>query len=160
LLLWLTSGVFAVGSGDEPQAPSPGAKSTTATRGAPINQTYTVDGIRRTALIYLNTMPVRATGAPLLFVFHGHGGTAQFVARRFRLHELWPEAIVVYMQGMPGVPGITDQAGERNGWQKNPGEVGDRDLKFVDTALAEILEKYFVNSRRIYALGIQTARGL
>jgi polyhydroxybutyrate depolymerase len=143
----------AGGSAARAQAPSSAVKSTAATRGAPVNQTYMVDGVRRTALIYLNTLPVRATGLPVLFVFHGHGGTAQFVARRFRLHELWPEAIVVYMQGLPGVAGITDQAGEKPGWQKNPGEVGDRDLKFVDVALADVLKKGFVDSRRIYALG-------
>lgn len=152
-LLLLMRGGGAVGSAAGSQAPSLNAKSIAATRAEPINQTYTVDGTRRTGLIFPNTASAPATGTPLVFVFHGHGGTAQFVARRFRLHELWPQAIVVYMQGLPGVAGITDQAGEKPGWQKNPGEVGDRDVKFVDVALAEIQKQYKVDAHCIYALG-------
>src|SRR5689334_3800197 len=67
------------------------------------NVTITVDGLQRTALIFTSSSPPPATGTPLLLVFHGHGGTAQIVARRLRLHELWPQAIVAYLQGLPGV---------------------------------------------------------
>ena len=98
-------------------------------------ETFTVDGVERQALVYSNSKPESTASAPVVFVFHGHGGTAQYVARRFRIHELWPSAVVVYMQGIPGVKGITDSEGTLNGWQKAPGDVGDRDLKFFDAAL-------------------------
>lgn len=114
---------------------------------------FTVDGVERQALLFPNSKPAAAAGAPVVFVFHGHGGTAQYAARRFRIHELWPEAVVVYMQGIPGVKGITDAEGTRNGWQKAPGEVGDRDLKFFDAALERVQKKYKTDPNRVYVLG-------
>jgi len=116
-------------------------------------ETFAIDGMERQAVVYPNVTPGPASGAPVVFVFHGHGGTARNVARRLRIHELWPEAVVVYMQGAPGVQGITDPEGKRNGWQKSPGEVGDRDLKFFDAALDRIQKKYKTDPDRVYALG-------
>jgi len=116
-------------------------------------ESFTVDGVERQALVYPNSKPTPAAGAPVVFVFHGHGGNAQNAARRFRIHELWPEAVVVYMQGIPGVQGITDPEGSRNGWQKNPGELGDRDLKFFDAALELARKKYKADPNRVYVLG-------
>src|SRR5512138_2200728 len=104
----------------------------TSVSGEATNLTVNVGGGERTALIFANSSPTPPTGAPLVLVFHGHGGTAQFVARRLRLHELWPQAIIAYLQGLPGVAGITDPEGKRNGCQKNPGEMDDRDVRFVD----------------------------
>ena len=42
-------------------------------------------GQRRTALVYRNTASVPKTSAPLLLVFHGHGGRVEGTARRFNL---------------------------------------------------------------------------
>ena len=120
---------------------------------APVNQTYTVDGQRRMALIYPNSATAPKTGAPLLLVFHGHGGRVEGTARRFNLQQLWPEAVVVYLQGLPGVVGITDAEGKLPGWQKNPGELGDRDVKFVDAVLEQIQKQYKTDPQRVYALG-------
>jgi polyhydroxybutyrate depolymerase len=117
------------------------------------SENFTVDGVERQALVYPNSKPASTAGAPVVFVFHGHGGTAQYAARRFRIHELWPEAVVVYMQGIPGVQGITDSEGKLNGWQKAPGEVGDRDLKFFDAALERMRTKYRTDPNRVYVLG-------
>jgi len=115
--------------------------------------TVTVGGAERTALVFRNSSPAPPSGAPLVLVFHGHGGTAQFVARRLRLHELWPQAIVAYLQGMPGVAGITDAEGKRNGWQKNPGELDDRDVRFTDALFSELEKRYKVDASRVYAVG-------
>ena len=119
----------------------------------PQTQTFTIDGQERRALIYPNSALAPRSGAPLVFVFHGHGGTAQFAARRFHIEELWPEAVVAYMQGLPGVPGITDPEGTRTGWQKKPGELNDRDVKFVDATLEHIEKQFKTDPNRIYALG-------
>ena len=108
----------------------------------PKAETFTIEGTERQALVYANKQAAPKEGAPLLLVFHGHGGQAQFAARRFRLHELWPQAVVVYLHGIPGVEGITDKAGAKSGWQKNPGELQDRDLKFVDAVLAHMAQKF------------------
>jgi polyhydroxybutyrate depolymerase len=116
-------------------------------------ETFTIDGMERQAIVYSNAKPAPGAGAPVVFVFHGHGGTAQNVARRLHIHELWPEAVVVYLQGVPGVQGITDPEGKLNGWQKSPGEVGDRDIKFFDAALERIQKKYKTDPNRVYVLG-------
>ncbi len=116
-------------------------------------ETFTIDGVERHAIVYPNAKSAPGAGAPVVFVFHGHGGTAQNVARRLRIHELWPEAVVAYLQGVPGVQGITDPEGKRNGWQKSPGDVGDRDIKFFDAALERIQKKYKTDPNRVYVLG-------
>ncbi|HLF83932.1 MAG TPA: esterase [Blastocatellia bacterium] len=119
----------------------------------PTRETFTVDGVERQAVVYPNARPAPGAGAPVVFMFHGHGGTAQNVARRLRIHELWPEAVVVYMQGIPGVVGIRDPEAARNGWQKSPGDVGDRDIKFFDAALDRIQRKYKTDPNRVYVIG-------
>ncbi|HJZ68129.1 MAG TPA: prolyl oligopeptidase family serine peptidase [Blastocatellia bacterium] len=125
----------------------------TSSRGQSETETFTIDGKERHAVVFARSTPIAGRGAPVVFVFHGHGGNAQNAARRFRVHELWPEAVVVYMQGEPGVQGITDPEGKLNGWQKNPGELGDRDIKFFDAALERIQKKYVTDPNRMYVLG-------
>jgi polyhydroxybutyrate depolymerase len=121
--------------------------------GAAHTESFVIAGVERQAIVFENSKPMGTAGAPVVFVFHGHGGNAQNAARRFSIHELWPEAVVVYMQGIPGVQGITDPEGTRNGWQKNPGELGDRDLKFFDAALELAQKKYKADPNRVYVLG-------
>ncbi len=53
-------------------------------------------------------------------------------------HKHWPEAIVVYMQGLNTPGALTDPDGKRPGWQKTFGDQGDRDLKFFDAVLATL----------------------
>ena len=113
-------------------------------------QTFTVAGQTREALVFGKKTNV---AAPLVLCFHGHGGRAQQAARRWGIHTLWPEAIVVYLQGLPGVVGITDKEGRLPGWQKNPGEQADRDVQFTDAVIAQIRKDYQIDDRRLYAVG-------
>ena len=118
----------------------------------PETLTWTVDGLERQALVYLpkdgNTEP-----APLVFGFHGHGGSMYNADRSFGLQNHWPEAIVVYMQGVPTPGALTDPEGKRNGWQSVVGDQNDRDLKFFDAVLKTVREKYKVDDTRIYSTG-------
>lgn len=116
-------------------------------------QTFTVAGQARTALVYKNSVAAPAAGAPLIIAFHGHGGRAEFGARKFCFQELWPEAVVAYPQGLTGVQGITDAAGEKSGWQKNPGEQDDRDVKFFDVLLEQMQKQFKIDPKRIYVMG-------
>jgi polyhydroxybutyrate depolymerase len=118
----------------------------------------TVDGVTREALV---AWPSKASeaAAPLVFVFHGHGGTARNAARSMPLHEHWPEAIVVFPQGLPTPGALTDPQGKENGWQKSAGAQGDRDLKFFDALLAELKRGHRVDARRIYATGHSNGGG-
>lgn len=121
--------------------------------GGVVQKTFTVDGVERTAIVYANSAPASKTGAPVVFFFHGHGGTSQFIDRRYQLHTLWREAVCVYPQGLTGVQGITDPEGKKTGWQKNPGELGDRDVKFFDAMLAELQKEYKIDASRVYVMG-------
>jgi polyhydroxybutyrate depolymerase len=108
--------------------------------------------LTREANVYLPEKPGDAP-LPVVFGFHGHGGTSQQAARSYRLHEAWPEAIVVYMQGVPTPGRLTDPEGKRPGWQHDPGDHNDRDLKFFDAVLATLRERYKVDEDRVYATG-------
>ena len=113
---------------------------------------WTVDGVTREALVFA---PVSATTrpTPVVFAFHGHGGTMWQAALSFRIHKLWPEAVVVYMQGLNTLGRLTDPDGKKPGWQSAPGEQGDRDLKFFDAVLTSLRAAFKVDDRHIYATG-------
>jgi polyhydroxybutyrate depolymerase len=119
---------------------------------------FTVGGVARTALIYVPAS-AKINPTPLVFVFHGHGGSAQQAEKSFHIERDWPEAIVVYMQGLPTVGQITDPQGTRAGWQAAVGDNGDRDLKFFDAVLARVKLDYDVDAKRIYATGHSNGGG-
>lgn len=120
--------------------------------------TWTVDGVGREALVYVPAK-VPASGTPLVFAFHGHGGSASQASRSFHLHEAWPEAMVVYPQGLPTVGQLTDPSGKRAGWQGYAGVEKDRDLRFFDVMLADLRKRHPVDAKRIYATGHSNGGG-
>ncbi len=78
-------------------------------------------------------------------------GTSQLM----RIQTIWPEAIVVYPQGL-NTPSHVDPQGNKPGWQveKNQSDgVGNRDLDFFDAMVATMRQKYTVDDDRIYATG-------
>lgn len=125
--------------------------------------TLQVEGVTREAWIYVPPasnppQDSEKQPLPLLFAFHGHGGQARRLVQRFGLQEHWPEAIVVYMQGLP-TPGKYDPEGRRPGWQHRAGEHNDRDLKFFDRLLAQLRSEHPIDNRRIYATGHSNGGG-
>jgi polyhydroxybutyrate depolymerase len=113
---------------------------------------WTVDGVQREALVFPPTKPSKK--APVVFAFHGHGGNMHFAARGMAFQNFWPEAIIVYPQGLPAPTLFPEQEKRlRPGWQRDPGALGDRDLKLVDTILRTLHDQYAIDDRRIYATG-------
>ncbi len=110
---------------------------------------WKVEGTAREALVVAGSRE----GAPVVFAFHGHGGTMQHAARTFAIEKHWPEAVVVYPQGLPTPGRLSDPEGKRPGWQHGVGEQGDRDLKFFDAMLATLREKHAIDEKRVYATG-------
>ena len=105
---------------------------------------WQVDGVTREAIVYAPASPA-PEGAPLILSFHGFGDNM----RNFQytnVHAAWPEAIVVYFQGLERRRGLL-------GWQVEPGADGDRDLRLVDVALRSLREAYRIDDDRIYATG-------
>lgn len=125
---------------------------TLLTGAEPITRKWSVDGVNRDGLV---AIPEKAkeSPAPVVFVFHGHGGTAKHAARTFHLHSEWPEAIVVYLQGLNTPGRLTDPEGKKPGWQHRAGEQNDRDLKFFDVVLKSLRDDYQVDDKRIYSTG-------
>lgn len=118
---------------------------------APVEKAWTVDGATRKALIHVPSGTGKSP-TPVVFAFHGHGGTMQSAARNFGYEKLWPEAVVVYMQGLP-TPGRYDPDGKKAGWQKITGDQKDRDLKFFDLVLATLKKDYKIDEKRVYVTG-------
>jgi polyhydroxybutyrate depolymerase len=118
----------------------------------PIPTKWNVEGVEREALIFLPSTSAKEK-APVIFAFHGHGGNMHFAASGMAFQNYWLEAIIVYPQGLP-TPGIVmDFEGTKPGWQREVGQQGDRDLKFVDTILTSLRQKYSIDENRIYATG-------
>lgn len=118
----------------------------------PTRREWTVDGVTREGLVAAPAS-AKTSPAPVIFAFHGHGGTTRHAARTMPYYTLWPEAIVVYLQGLNTPGHITDPDGKRTGWQRTAGDQNDRDLKFFDAALASLKSDYKVDDRRIYSTG-------
>jgi len=119
---------------------------------APIERQWNMEGVKREAILYV---PANATRekVPVVFAFHGHGGSMRQAARSFDYQTVWPEAIIVYMQGLNTPGRLTDPTGTRAGWQSSPGELNDRDLKFFDVVLASLKSDYKVDESRVFATG-------
>ena len=78
----------------------------------PTTLTLKVGDLKRTALVFAPAAS-ESQDHPLVFAFHGHGGNAQQAAKSFDVHHLWPEAVVVYPQGIPTPGRLTDPDGKR-----------------------------------------------
>lgn len=109
-------------------------------------------GLEREALIHY---PESASAGPLpvMFAFHGHGGTMESAQRAFQCESLWPEALVVYPQGLPTPGGVVDPQGRRSGWQLNQGDHDDRDLALFDALLSYLRARVLIDASRIYVVG-------
>lgn len=115
-----------------------------------------VDGVTRTGFVY-EPPTAKESPAPVVFVWHGHGGTAMAAGRSFAMHKHWPEAISVYLQGLNTPGKLTDPEGKKPGWQHGAGAEGDRDLKLFDAVLAHLKEKFKVDAKRLFRPGTRMA---
>jgi polyhydroxybutyrate depolymerase len=111
--------------------------------------TYNVDGVERQAMVFVPDSAPPSGKVPVVFGFHWHGGTMAEDAQVFAFQKYWPEAVVVYMQGLP----TKADTPADYGWQHELGVAGDRDLKFFDVVLASLRKQMPIDNQRIYAAG-------
>ena len=104
---------------------------------------WQVDGEKREAIVYAPAASQGAGRVPLVLSFHGYGDNMQNF-QHTDVHLAWPDAIVVYLQGLETRGGLP-------GWQVWRGDDVNRDLRLVDVALASLRETYNVDDDRIYA---------
>lgn len=132
--------------------PSPGlAEGNKGARPHFHRETYTIGGVSREAIIFIPPAAA-ASPAPVVFAFHGHGGSMGKVAGQFSLPRNWPEAISVHMQGLNTISD-GDPEGKKPGWQSTPGDYEDRDIKFFDAVLDRLIQSGKADEKRIYATG-------
>ena len=113
---------------------------------------WTIDGVQREALVFAPHATKGAAKHPLVIAFHGHGGQMLSTSVRMHFQTLWPQAIVVYPQGL-NTSTVLDPAGTSPGWQGKAGDLGDRDLRLFDAIVATMKRSYAVDRRRIYVTG-------
>lgn len=119
---------------------------------------WTINDIQREALAYIpSTAKTKAT--PIIFIFHGHGGNMTNMMKNRAYEKRWPEAIIIYPQGLNTPGQLTDPQGKRSGWQKAPGDMNDRDLTFFDAMMKTFRQDYKVDEKRIYATGHSNGGG-
>ena len=56
-----------------------------------VQREWVVDGVKREALVYLPPSAGQAGPLPVVFAFHGHGGSMRQASRSFPIHEVWPD---------------------------------------------------------------------
>jgi polyhydroxybutyrate depolymerase len=114
---------------------------------SPKVMTWNVGGLPRRALVYAPASAANSK-APLVLAFHGFGDTNDNF-QGVELEKAWPQAIVVYPQGLR----VLRSGAAMAGWQTEKFGDEDRDLQFVDAMLASLRERYKVDDTRIYATG-------
>lgn len=125
----------------------------------PVTVVWKVDNCYRQALVFAPTANTPNGKHPLVFAFHGHNETMQYASVKMNIQAAWPEAIVVYPQGVDS-PSGSDQEAELSGWQRRKDQrspaklpVGNRDLDLFDTMVATMKQKFKVDDTQIFAAG-------
>ena len=112
---------------------------------------WEVNGVKRNAIVYIPEKDL-LKNAPLIFVWHGHGGSAEKFIKRFPIYKFWREAVVVFPQGVNS-KSPWDIKAERTGWQYQRGDYEDRDVKFFDVMYTYFLDSFSIDDERIYCVG-------
>ena len=116
-----------------------------------VEKIWTVDGVKRTALV---RVPTGVSGSlAVVFGWHGHGGRSSHSAGRWGYAEIDTGSILVFPQGLPTVSPLVDKEGRMPGWQTSVDSEGGRDIKLFDTILADLKKQHAVDERRIYSMG-------
>jgi len=116
-----------------------------------VERTWTIDGVKRTALV---RVPVGVSGQlAVVFGWHGHGGRSTQSAGRWGYAEIDTTSILVFPQGLPTVSPLVDKEGRMPGWQTTVESEGGRDIKLFDAILADLKKEHAVDARRIFSMG-------
>lgn len=87
---------------------------------------------------------------PVVFMFHGHGGSAEHCIGHFHVENQWPAAVVVYPEGMP--ISLGPQSPEGLGWQLRCDEKNS-DIQFFDKLREKVLKDYDADPKKEFAMG-------
>lgn len=116
-------------------------------------------GAQREYLLYIPTSYQRDTRAPLVFNFHGFGGSAegQLLTSDWRRIAEKDGVIVVYPQGSELESGSPH-------WNPHPASADNKsssdDLGFISSLIDDLSERYAVDNDRVYATGYSNGAGM
>ena len=116
-------------------------------------------GEQRDFLLYVPTTYQRDTVAPLVFNFHGFGGSAegQLLTSDWRRIAEKDGVIVVYPQGSELESGSAH-------WNPHPASADNKsssdDLGFINSLIDDLSERFAVDEDRIYATGYSNGAGM
>ena len=108
------------------------------------DETLVVGGVARTFVLVVPDSVDGNTLVPLIFGFHGFGGTGDSASNYLELTGPEP-AIYVYPQALP----LPDQD-NGVGWDMEPDGV---DVAFFDALVADLQAKHCIDAQRIFAAG-------
>ena len=111
---------------------------------------WQVNGSTREAIVQAPDTAATGEPLPLVLSFHGYGDNME----NFQYtngHVAWPDAVVVYFQGLERSRGL-------RGWVTELGR-SNRDLALVDVAVASLKERFRIDDDRIYATGYSNGGG-
>ena len=123
-----------------------------------VRREWQVDGVTRNGLVFIPP-EAKKTPTPVVFVFHGHGGSSRNAMTSFGMDKAWPQAISVHLQGLNTPGRLTDPEGKKTGWQSGTGDQKDRDLRFFDVVLESLKRDFKVDAKRVYATGHSNGGG-
>jgi polyhydroxybutyrate depolymerase len=115
-----------------------------------------VQGVRREALVFVGAQVRPGVRPPLVFTWHGWGGSAANVVRAVRPDTHWADGVVVAAHGLPRTLRELDPRFDgpaQPGWQILAVEHGGRDLALFDALLAQLEQRGCADPKRIYAAG-------
>ena len=113
--------------------------------------TIQVGGASRFFILKVPSAADGRTPSAVLFAFHPFGTNAQYMESRVS-SRLWPDAIMLYPEGVRGAGGPS--------WQGRPGELGDRDVAFFDAMLAWLDSHECIDRHRVFVMGYSNGAGL
>lgn len=110
-----------------------------------------VAGQRREALVLVGP-EVGEAAPPVLFAWHGFGGSPDNLIPALSPQSHWKDGLLVLPQGLGR---SFKQFGEvvRDGWQVVRGELGDRDLMLFDALVERLGKDGCLDRARVYSTG-------
>jgi polyhydroxybutyrate depolymerase len=111
--------------------------------------TLTHDGLERVYILYVPASYTGSDSVPLVFSFHGAGGTAQYQMESYDFRPMADSAgfLVAYPQGAPVGPGVAV-------WNIGTDTTRADDIGFVQAMIDSLSGRYNINRDRVYATGM------
>jgi polyhydroxybutyrate depolymerase len=140
---WATSGGDGgSGGGDSgPPNPTPGCGKASAPAGYRPNQDAAAAGRMRTYQLFVPTTHDGKRTFPLVFVFHGNGGTGT------DMRSILP------LEGAADGGGIFVYPEGGGGWDLDSKAPNNADIAFFDAMVTKLSDEYCVDKKRIFATG-------